>query len=90
MGSVGNGISIMVKRRAAVKYHPNMAAPQKQPPAPMTNFSPSATFPSAMCQNAPAANPNPMVAATKMRKKTRLVRVDAMRKTKDSTASVRA
>lgn len=69
------------------RYHPHIDAAQKQAPAPTRKLAPTVMLPSAVCQNPPAAKPKPIVAATKMMAKNRLVRIDRIRKQKDRVPS---
>lgn len=68
------------------KYHPNMAHVQKHAPVATRNFAELAICPIPANQKLADAKLKPMVAATKMRKKMRLVRREQRRKTRESMA----
>lgn len=78
-GKSGIGNSINVITDPNKRYQPHISAAKKNPPTPLIRVVPRATLPWAICQKAPAANPNPQVAAKKIVTKTRFVRREPRR-----------
>lgn len=68
------------------KYHPNMAHTQKHAPVATRNCAELPICPIPANQKLADAKLKPMVAATKMRKKMRLVRREQRRKTRERMA----
>lgn len=72
----------------ANRYQPKRSATKKQAPVPMVIVVAAPMFASATYQVAAAAMLKPIVAQMKIRTKTKLVRMERNRKTKDSMARV--
>lgn len=87
IGSAGSGNSMIGIMIAINKYHPNIAAAQKQAPVATKKLLQLLMLPSERFQKAPVAKPNPIVAETKTRKKTRFVLVEQMRKIRERMQS---
>lgn len=82
-GRVMYGISMIAQITDSNMYHPKNDAAMKKAPVATHSFEPSMSYPCANCHSAPVAVPKPAVAQMKMRKKTRFVRSDPMRKIND-------
>jgi hypothetical protein len=85
-----NGISTAAIIIANNKYHPNNTQVKKQPPVATRHSPPKLALPRAKFQNAPAANPKPIVAPVKTRTNATFVLKEQMRNMKESMVMARA